>query len=256
MRHTLLIDADILIYRVSAALQVSAHWGNDIWTTWANAREGYATVTDQLADFKEHFLPDDMILVFSDKRNFRYDLCPTYKLNRADKPKPIIYRELVDFCFDHYNCARWHNLEADDVLGIMATSKEAYGECTILTKDKDLRGIPAIWCNMSDLNDVRCILPEQANQWHMVQTLAGDPVDGYAGCPGIGVKTAEKLLYGLFTYEEMWPVVHDTYIKKGLSEDEAILNARLARILRNTDYDFRKKEVKLWTPPTITTETV
>lgn len=246
---TLCIDGDILVYQTAAALQVSACWGNDIWTTWANAAEGKASVHDQLLAFQDHFKPEEIIIAFSSPSNFRYEVSPTYKANRKGKPKPLIYHDVVDWCMQNWKCAKWKNLEADDVLGIIATSKDVYGDCMILTKDKDLRGIPATWCNMADLDDIREVSQEDADKWHMVQTLAGDVTDGYAGCPSIGIKTAQKLLADTVTYEEMWPLVVETFKKKGLSEDEALISARLARILRHEDYDFKKGQVKLWTPP-------
>ena len=82
----------------------------------------------------------------------------------------------------------------------------------------------------------------------MYQTLVGDTVDGYSGCKGIGDKTARKILgeVGEHSLSEMWQAVINTYKSKGYTEDDAFLNARMARILRAEDYDFKNKEVKLW----------
>ena len=46
----------------------------------------------------------------------------------------------------------------------------------------------------------------------------------------------------------MWDVVVKTYDKKGNGISDAILNARLVRILREGDYDYDTGEVKLWNP--------
>jgi DNA polymerase-1 len=73
----------------------------------------------------------------------------------------------------------------------------------------------------------------------------GDATDGYGGCPGIGPKTAEKLLD---KHGAVWKTVVDAYLKAGLTEEDAIMNARMARILRAEDWDFENNEVKLWTP--------
>ena len=78
-----------------------------------------------------------------------------------------------------------------------------------------------------------------------MQTLTGDPTDGYSGCPSIGKVSAERILKDNST----WQAVVDTYKKKKLSEDAALQQARVARILRASDYDFKKKEIKLWLPP-------
>ena len=44
----------------------------------------------------------------------------------------------------------------------------------------------------------------------------------------------------------MWKLVKNSYEKMGYTEEDALRNARMARILRAEDYDFKKKEVKLW----------
>ena len=61
-------------------------------------------------------------------------------------------------------------------------------------------------------------------------------------------KTARKILGGVgeHSLEEMWQKVVNTYKSKGFTEEEALLNARMARILRVEDYDFKNKEIKLW----------
>ena len=62
-----------------------------------------------------------------------------------------------------------------------------------------------------------------------------------------GVKRAEAL----FNKEGYsWKTVEKAFIDKGLTREDALLNARLARILTVDDYDFERKEPKLWTPTT------
>jgi DNA polymerase-1 len=75
--------------------------------------------------------------------------------------------------------------------------------------------------------------------------LTGDAVDNYKGCPGIGKKKADILLR-----EEgvKWKTVVDAFAKAGLDEFAALTQARVARILRAEDYNFKNEEVLLWTP--------
>jgi DNA polymerase-1 len=84
----------------------------------------------------------------------------------------------------------------------------------------------------------------------MTQTLTGDVVDGYTGLAGCGPKTAEKILDGCNSPTEMWAAVVEAYAKKNLSENVALVQARVARICRNTEFDFNTGKVVLWTPPT------
>jgi DNA polymerase-1 len=130
-------------------------------------------------------------------------------------------------------------LEADDVCGIMATEDPTF---VAVSGDKDFGTLPITWYNMLR-DEMRSVTPEEADKFHLIQTLAGDPTDGYMGVKGIGTKTAEKILekdgYN-------WETVVATYEKAGLTEDDALVTARLARILRASDYDG--VDIKLWTP--------
>jgi hypothetical protein len=86
---------------------------------------------------------------------------------------------------------------------------------------------------------------EQADRYHLIQTLTGDVTDGYSGCPGIGPVKAE-LLCATAAPQSLVAVRCDAFKKAKLTEADALLQARLARILRNTEWDFDKSEVKLW----------
>ena len=78
---------------------------------------------------------------------------------------------------------------------------------------------------------------------------AGDAGDGILGIKGMGMVTASKTLANTpDTKEALWSKVQETYTKKGYTIADAILNARLTRILREGDYDYNTGEVKLWNP--------
>ena len=78
-----------------------------------------------------------------------------------------------------------------------------------------------------------------------MQCLAGDPTDGYAGCPGIGLKRAADLLNKT---DSPWEAVCKAFEDKGLSDKEALMNARLAKILQHEDYDYDRQQPILWSP--------
>ena len=102
----------------------------------------------------------------------------------------------------------------------------------------------------ADGTTVKEITKEEADYWFMIQSLTGDAVDGYSGCPSIGIKTAEKILGDDINVPilELWDKVVHTYQKKGYTEAEALQQARCARILRKGEYNRKKGEVKLWQP--------
>jgi DNA polymerase I len=83
-----------------------------------------------------------------------------------------------------------------------------------------------------------------ADKAFFTQVLTGDPVDGYKGVPGIGPKKAETIL----GTRPSWGAVEQAFIKAGMTRDDAIQQARLARILRWTDWHDEIQEIRLWTP--------
>src|SRR5262249_40632645 len=132
---------------------------------------------------------------------------------------------------------------------ILATSDKIIpGRKIIVSADKDMKTIPGEHYdpNKRELGVVT-VSRLEADGYHMMQTLTGDTTDGYTGCPGVGPKKAEKILGD--EPHLWWHRVVEAYDKAGLSEAEALTQARVARILRATDYDFKLKKPILWTPP-------
>jgi DNA polymerase-1 len=130
-------------------------------------------------------------------------------------------------------------LEADDAMGIHATSND---ECVIVSPDKDMKQIPGTLYN---LDETFTIDKQSGWEWFLIQTLAGDSTDGYSGAPGFGVKTSVKFFS---EHGYTWDSVVKAFESKGLTSDEALLNARLAKILTADDYDFKENRPILWTP--------
>jgi DNA polymerase-1 len=60
----------------------------------------------------------------------------------------------------------------------------------------------------------------------------------------VGPVKAERIL----AHQDHWNAVLNAYEKAGLSEQDALVQARVARILRASDYDFKERKVKLWEP--------
>ena len=131
------------------------------------------------------------------------------------------------------------NLEADDSMGIYVTKNPGN---IIASPDKDMRQIPG---QLYNFDETFTITPEEGAKWHLIQSCAGDQTDGYGGISGIGIKRAVSL------FEEKgysWKTVVNAFVEKGHTEEEALVNARLAKILTAEDYDFKKKRPILWSP--------
>lgn len=238
-----LVDADIVAYQAAASAEQPFNWGEGLWTLHAFEEDAIIHFESILSKLQEKTNAQKLVLAFSDTKNWRKTILPTYKSNRKDVRKPMLLGFLKRYAMERYDCRTIAGLEGDDVIGLTATGKlgSVYTICSI---DKDLKTIPGQHYNFGTDEFFEVTL-EEADHWHLVQTLTGDQTDGYSGCPGIGPKTAEKILAG---EGRPWDLVVKAYDKAGFSEEEALTQARVARILRFDEYDFENNQVRLWTP--------
>jgi DNA polymerase-1 len=235
----LLIDADFIVYKACAAAESEVDFGDDVILVTSNFDDAYGATKRELTKISNKFGEfSDIILFFSDSKNFRKQIEKSYKGHRNRK-KPCGYKRVINALKKEYKVIIKPTLEADDAMGIYATKFP--GNC-IVSPDKDMRQIPG---KLYNFDEVFTVSKEEGAKWHLIQSLAGDQTDGYSGVPGIGVKRATTL------FEEhgySWKTVIKAFEDKDLSEYDAITNARLARILTADDYDFTKKEPILWSP--------
>ncbi|MAJ43883.1 MAG: hypothetical protein CMF96_03935 [Candidatus Marinimicrobia bacterium] len=244
MKRKLLIDGDILIYKIATMNEVDTHWGNGLWTLHCDENICKTQVDSTIDDLLEDLQADDYVIALTDKTNFRKDVLPSYKDNRKSKRKPMVLNALRDYVMDKHKAIIYKGLEADDVLGILATTPHN-DERVIVSIDKDLKQIPALISR--DGKTIEKISKKDADYWFMVQTMAGDSTDGYSGVPKVGVKTAEKILGdNNVPLLELWKKVLATFDKAGYSKKEALQQARVAHILTNKDYNKKTGKVKLW----------
>ena len=235
----LLIDADFITYKACAAAEDEIDWTEDVITVVSRFSEALKNVRFELNKIKNEFMWDnpELILFFSDHKNFRKKIYPDYKGHRNRK-KPCGYKRAIRTLSEEYEVIKMEWLEADDALGIYATRHPGN---IIVSPDKDMRQIPG---RLYDLKELTLVTPEEGKQWHYIQTLAGDQTDGYAGVPGFGVKTASKF------FEEhgyTWETIMKAFESKGMIEEDALTNARLAKILTDEDYDYEEEQPILWT---------
>lgn len=245
-----LLDGDILAYRAAAAMEKTVDWGDgeahrlsdpeeaasialataDAWTALAGAGKTIVAFTGDSA------------------RNFRKVVMPTYKANRK-AAKPLALMHAMQAVMARHPSHMIDGLEADDLLGILATTLPKYTGAVVVSIDKDLRTVPGL--HLDPLKEKRPVLitPAEADHRWMMQTLTGDSVDGFTGIPKVGPKTAEKILGKPGSdLRALWEKVRHAYLKAGLTEADAIATARVARILRREDYDKDRKEIRLWHP--------
>ena len=240
LNHThLRIDADFFAYRSCQVNEVELEWGDDLITIASNFKEVIRAFSTEIQNLKNRFNTDYVTLYFSDSKNFRKLVDPDYKGKRT-KRKPVGYKRLLNWCTENYRTVRYPNVEADDALGMECHLDPS--NFVLVSPDKDMKQIA---CRLFNGNEEVTVTPEEADYWFWTQCLTGDPVDGYKGVPGVGAVGAKKILDKA---ADPWEAIVASYEKAGLTKEDALRNARLARILRPGEYNSTTKEPILWTP--------
>lgn len=241
---TLVIDLDTDLYQVCYAAQQAVDWdGTGIYTVYADLGSAISMLEAKIKGYQKELGAAGSILCLSDPGGcFRSEIYPEYKANRnPSMNRPLLYQPLREYLHREYPVEELPNLEGDDAVGICATE----GGGIMVSIDKDMKTVPGILWNPST-GEKTVITPEEADRNHLIQTLTGDRVDNYPGCPGVGPKKVDKILV-----EGTWGEVVSAYEKADLTEEDALVQARVARILRAGDYNRETGEVNLWTPTSI-----
>ncbi len=243
---TLLVDTDIIAYRLAAVSEEKTAFGKAV----GELADACVHADAIVADLVETLKATNVIMCLSDKENFRYDVLPTYKSNRKGTERPELLQDIKDYLAEEYNSRGYSKLEADDVMGILATHDHAVdGRTIIVSEDKDMRTIPCeLYAPHRPELGVITISELDADRFLMWQTICGDATDGYKGAKGVG-KASEWARDIIFADRcDLWDDVLCAYASKGLTEDDALQQARVARILRAEDFNIRTEEITLWTP--------
>lgn len=263
MSITLLIDADILAYHAAASNEERTEWGEDVVTVNTDFDGAKDAVRHMVSEYIETLDATDVVMCLSDDlKNFRKTVDSTYKMNRSKHVRPELLYDVKDWMEEEYTVERREWLEADDVMGIMATEPHE-GQRIIVSEDKDMLTIPApLYRPHKPMLGVHTPTVEEADRFRLWQALTGDPVDGYKGCPGIGPVAADRALdkcearvpyehvlkrgkdagkvtirYRWEQFDSPWEAVLACFEAAGLTEQHATTQVNLARILRHGDYD-------------------
>jgi DNA polymerase-1 len=281
MTRTLLIDGDTLAFRAASVCDHTLENEFGVIQKFAIRPEGEAVLDNMILRLQDLLKGDKVVIFLScpSEENWRLKVDPNYKSNRKGSVRPLLLGPLKNYLRQTYDAFHLAYLEADDALGIYATSEELCpGEKIVVGRDKDFHTIPGLHHQLDDLEEgklaIRTVNALEAEKNHMIQTLAGDAVDGYPGCPGVGMKRAKEILEdprrltpkeGVITrgknkgqktvkwFESekpsgMWETIVSHYEKAGLGVEEALQTARIAKILLADDYDIETHTVKLFVP--------
>ena len=259
MTHTTaIIDADLVLHRSAQSVQSEYQFpsGPAISADFPKARE---RATDFILEYQRAVEADRVVLALSDPTGnyWRKQVLPSYKANRGS-PKPVLFWNLREWMETEHECVWKPGLEGDDVCGILLTNPNKYpGTRVCVSVDKDMMTVPGLHYRPHRRQDgIFEVTREQADRNHLMQTLTGDATDGFFGIKGVGPKKAEKILDAPprphTTHHSAcdctpWAKVDRAYAKAGILPEDALVQARVAFILRHGWY-HKDIGVKLWAP--------
>jgi len=257
-----LIDGSSYIYRAYYAIRhLSSPSGHP-----TNAIYGFIQMLLKL--IKDHD-PKQLAVVFDAGRiTFRTGIYPEYKANRAAMPDDLRQqvgpiREVVRAF--NIPALELEGFEADDIIGALAARYSANGgRVVVVTGDKDLMQIVTDNVTLLDtMKDKRSGLAEVNERFGVgpdlvpdILGLAGDSSDNIPGVPGIGEKTAIKLVQEFGSLDALLERAGEVKGKNGekLREfrDQALLSRKLATIERNVPLEINLDELAAREPDTPT----
>lgn len=248
--HTALIDGDVVAYR-------ACHLNDSNMGDLKDLEELLHGIVSAWADEAGC---DEAVVCLSG-RSFRYDIEPSYKHNRVGKEKPKDLPAALKI-LESMAHVRVKNLEADDVIGILATNGK-FKDPVIVSIDKDLWSIPGRHYNpdrlVEDGTAVLRVSRELAWRKFCLQWLTGDTSDGYPGLPGVGPIKASAIVNSVGPKTDaLCSRIIEEYRARGLNFDDCVRQARLARILLAPLWDSKSRQIiqfdpvihsTLWTQP-------
>ena len=240
----MIVDGDLIIYKITSSLEEPIDWGNDIWTLHSDISVAKQIFIQNMEWYKEYTKSKEIIIAFSDKVNFRKVFDKTYKSHRKKIRKPVCYQPLRKWVEQNYNFYTLPTLEGDDVIGILATQHYKTNN-VIISGDKDMRTLNSWHCFIGD-DQLEYVDETKADYNFCTQVLVGDSADGYKGLVGCGAVKASRVLLDKKNIDEMWEAVILEYERAGYTFEDAYHQARLARILRSGEYDFATSKPNLW----------
>ncbi|OQW47858.1 MAG: DNA polymerase I [Proteobacteria bacterium SG_bin6] len=240
MPHLYLVDGSGYIFRAYHRLPpLTNKHGEPVGAVY-----GYTTMLWKLADELHKAEGPTHMAVVLDKgsHSFRNDLYDDYKAHRPPPPEdlvpqfPMIRDATRAFSLP---CIEKEGLEADDIIASYAKAALAQGwSVTIVSSDKDLMQLIEPGLDLYDtMNNRRLNAPEVVEKFGVgpdklgdVLALMGDSVDNVPGVPGVGPKTAAKLILEHGDLESVLAAA--PAMKPGKLRDNLIDHAEMARLSR------------------------
>jgi len=254
------IDGSSLLYRAFYALPLLTTASGQ----YTNAVYGFATMLAKLIGDLE---PDTIVIAFDKgKKTFRNDLFTEYKGTRKPTPTelvgqiPLIHELVESFGIKLVEEAGY---EADDIIGTLATKASMQGnEVIVVTGDRDALQLIGdnikVMITKKGISEMQVFDEDSFKEKYGLEPirlidlkgLMGDSSDNIPGVPGIGEKTATKLLLEYGTIEnvlENIPNVSGKKLQEKLQDNQelALLSKKLATIIRDMPIEYDAENYKM-----------
>ncbi|WP_050616805.1 DNA polymerase I [Bacillus testis] len=254
----MLIDGNSIAYRAFFALPLL----NNDKGVHTNAVYGFTMMLNKLiAEDK----PTHILVAFdAGKTTFRHETFKEYKGGRQKTPPELseqfpFIRELLDA----YGIKRYElpNYEADDIIGTLSLEAEKDGfDVIVVSGDKDLTQLASEHTTVSitrkGITDIESYTPEHIKEKYGLtplqiidmKGLMGDTSDNIPGIPGVGEKTALKLLHEFGSVEQVLASIDEVSgkkLKEKLTENQELarISKQLATITREAPVEVKVKEL-------------
>jgi DNA polymerase-1 len=257
----LLLDGNSLAYRAFFALP------SDMATTSGQVTNAVFGFTSMLINLLKDHRPNGIAVAFDrPERTFRHDLVPDYKLGRAEAPDILrqqmgLVRQVVETL--KIPIVEMPGFEADDVIATLATRARDRGdEVIIVTGDRDTYQLVEdpyvkVLYNRRGVSDY--VLYDEAGieertgvrpaLYPQYAALRGDPSDNLPGVPGVGEKTAARLLNrygdldGVFAHlDEATPKLRESL---RAHEDQVRRNVTATPLIRDVPVDVDLDDLRM-----------
>ena len=264
-KRLFLLDAYALIYRSYFAFIKNPRFNSKGMNT--SAMYGFVTILEQLLREQK---PSHIAVVFDlNVPTFRHEMFDAYKANREEMPEdlqksiPYIRRIIEAY---HIPILEKAGFEADDVIGTLAKKAETMGYTTyMMTPDKDYAQLvsenifmykpsrggeaPEVWGIPEVRENFEIDDPKQVID---ILGLMGDTADNIPGCPGVGPKTAMKLISTYKSIDGIYQYINDQKgkLKENLVEYEqqVRMSRKLAEIILDVPVEFDENKLIMEDP--------
>ncbi len=262
MKKITLIDGNALLYRAYYATAVRGNFMRNSQGVPTNAVFGFANMVEKVLTDNN---PEYLFVAFDyGKKTFRNEKYEDYKGTRKEAPEDLVPQfAIANEYLDAHNIPyfKLEGYEGDDLIGTVATSAANNGfEVNIITGDRDMLQLVSdnVFVHLtkqgaSDLekNDNEVVFQKYEltpKQIIDLKGLMGDSSDNIPGIPGVGEKTAIKLLKEYVTLESV--LENADSIKGSLGEkirnnkELAIMSKELATICTDCPFDYTFNDFK------------